>query len=82
MSHPVKVRFAPSPTGMLHIGGVRSALFNWLWARHNHGEFHLRIEDTDQSRFVAEAQPQIEESLAQLWFSRSAWSATTKSPNS
>ena len=46
----VRVRFAPSPTGYLHIGGVRTALFNWLFARHHHGKFILRIEDTDQSR--------------------------------
>ena len=44
---PVRVRFAPSPTGYLHIGGVRTALFNWLFARHYGGEFILRIEDTD-----------------------------------
>ena len=43
----VKVRFAPSPTGDLHIGGVRTALFNWLFARHHDGKFVLRIEDTD-----------------------------------
>jgi len=49
---PVRVRFAPSPTGYLHIGGVRTALFNWLFARHYGGEFILRIEDTDEKRFV------------------------------
>ena len=53
--HPVRVRFAPSPTGMLHIGGARTALFNWLYARHNGGKFILRIEDTDQSRNTQEA---------------------------
>jgi glutamyl-tRNA synthetase len=62
----VKVRFAPSPTGFLHIGGVRTALFNWLYARHAGGEFHLRIENTDTSREVAEATEQIKESLAWL----------------
>ncbi|MEA2006433.1 MAG: glutamate--tRNA ligase family protein, partial [Acidobacteriota bacterium] len=46
----VRVRFAPSPTGHLHIGAVRTALFNWLYARHNKGRFILRIEDTDFSR--------------------------------
>jgi len=46
----VVTRFAPSPTGFLHIGGARTALFNWLFARHHGGEFHLRIEDTDQAR--------------------------------
>ena len=49
MSVPVKVRFAPSPTGYLHIGGVRTALFNWLFARNHGGKFILRIEDTDLS---------------------------------
>ena len=51
----VRVRFAPSPTGFLHIGGVRTALFNWLFARHERGKFILRIEDTDQSRSTEEA---------------------------
>ncbi|MCC6626085.1 MAG: glutamate--tRNA ligase [Chloroflexi bacterium] len=49
---PVRVRFAPSPTGRLHVGGARTALFNWLYARHHGGSFLLRIEDTDQSRYV------------------------------
>jgi glutamyl-tRNA synthetase len=62
----VKVRFAPSPTGFLHIGGVRTALFNWLFARHLGGEFHLRIENTDTGREVAEATEQIKESLSWL----------------
>jgi glutamyl-tRNA synthetase len=48
---PARVRFAPSPTGFLHLGGLRTALFNWLYARHTGGQFILRIEDTDQSRF-------------------------------
>lgn len=52
MSDPVRVRFAPSPTGFLHIGGVRTALYNELFARHNNGKFILRIEDTDRKRFV------------------------------
>lgn len=51
----VKTRFAPSPTGMLHIGGARTALFSWLQARHHHGKFILRIEDTDRERSTAEA---------------------------
>jgi glutamyl-tRNA synthetase len=51
----VRVRFAPSPTGYLHIGGVRTALFNWLFARHNKGAFILRIEDTDRSRSTEES---------------------------
>jgi glutamyl-tRNA synthetase len=50
MSLPVRVRFAPSPTGFLHVGGARTALFNWLFARHQGGTFVLRIEDTDKSR--------------------------------
>jgi len=48
---PARVRFAPSPTGYLHLGGLRTALFNWLYARHTGGQFILRIEDTDQSRY-------------------------------
>ncbi len=51
----VRVRFAPSPTGALHIGGVRTALFNWLFARHHGGTFILRIEDTDQTRSTDES---------------------------
>ena len=52
MSDSVRVRFAPSPTGPLHIGGVRTALYNYLFARKMGGKFLLRIEDTDQARFV------------------------------
>jgi glutamyl-tRNA synthetase len=62
----VVVRFAPSPTGFLHIGGVHTALFNWLFARHEGGEFRLRIENTDTSREVAEATQQIQDSLSWL----------------
>lgn len=51
----VRTRFAPSPTGYMHIGGMRTALFNWLWARHNGGQFILRIDDTDQQRNIDEA---------------------------
>ncbi|HIJ60656.1 MAG TPA: glutamate--tRNA ligase, partial [Nitrospirae bacterium] len=51
---PVRVRFAPSPTGHLHIGGARTALFNWLFARNKKGVFILRIEDTDNSRSTKE----------------------------
>jgi glutamyl-tRNA synthetase len=61
-----RVRFAPSPTGFLHIGGVHTALFNWLFARHEGGDFHLRIENTDTSREVAEATGQIQGSLSWL----------------
>ena len=62
----VRVRFAPSPTGLLHIGGVRTALFNWLFARHAGGEFRLRIENTDTSREVEESVEQIQRSLRWL----------------
>src|SRR6202171_2972778 len=51
----IRVRFAPSPTGFLHIGGARTALFNWLLARHHGGTFRLRIEDTDRQRSTKEA---------------------------
>ena len=59
----VRVRFAPSPTGPLHIGGVRTALFNYLFAKKNNGTFILRIEDTDQARYVANAEQYITDSL-------------------
>ena len=62
----VRVRFAPSPTGYLHIGGARTALFNWLFARHEGGEFLLRIENTDVGREVAEATDQIQGTLSWL----------------
>jgi len=66
MSNQVRVRFAPSPTGPLHIGGVRTALFNYLFAKKQGGAFILRIEDTDQNRFVAGAEQYIVESLEWL----------------
>lgn len=66
MSQEVRVRFAPSPTGPLHIGGVRTALFNWLFARQNGGKMILRIEDTDSQRFVPGAEDYINEALAWL----------------
>ncbi len=66
MSKPVRVRFAPSPTGPLHIGGVRTALFNYLFAKKNNGVFYLRIEDTDQNRFVPGAEEYIFEALEWL----------------
>lgn len=59
----VRVRFAPSPTGALHMGGVRTALFNYLFAKKNHGDFILRIEDTDQHRFVSGAEDYIRRAL-------------------
>jgi glutamyl-tRNA synthetase len=61
-----RVRFAPSPTGYLHIGGVRTALFNWLWARKTGGAFVLRIEDTDQERSTAESRKVIIDALGWL----------------
>jgi len=66
MSKQVRVRFAPSPTGPLHIGGVRTALFNYLFAKKNNGVFYLRIEDTDQNRFVPGAEAYIFEALEWL----------------
>jgi glutamyl-tRNA synthetase len=59
MSDPVRVRFAPSPTGALHVGGVRTALFNWLFARKHEGVFVLRIEDTDEARSTEESRRSI-----------------------
>lgn len=66
MSKQVRVRFAPSPTGPLHIGGVRTALFNYLFAKKHSGTFYLRIEDTDQTRFVPGAEAYIFEALEWL----------------
>ena len=69
MSKPIRVRFAPSPTGPLHIGGVRTALFNYLFAKKHGGVFYLRIEDTDQNRFVPGAEEYILEALEWLGIS-------------
>ena len=65
MQHPakVRVRFAPSPTGGLHLGGVRTALFSYLYAKQHNGQFVLRIEDTDQTRFVEGAEQYINDTL-------------------
>ena len=63
MKSNVRVRFAPSPTGPLHIGGLRTALFNYLFAKQNNGEFILRIEDTDKNRFVEGAEQYIKDAL-------------------
>ncbi len=63
MSNQVRVRFAPSPTGLLHIGGLRTALYNYLYARKHNGVFILRIEDTDQNRFVEGAEQDIIRSM-------------------
>ena len=62
----VATRFAPSPTGALHIGGVRTALFNWLFSKNQKGTFHLRIEDTDKERSKDEHKIQIIKSLKWL----------------
>ncbi|MER3406772.1 MAG: glutamate--tRNA ligase, partial [Chloroflexota bacterium] len=62
----VRVRFAPSPTGELHVGGAHTALFNFLFARHNSGTFVLRIEDTDRKRLVPGATERIMEALRWL----------------
>ncbi len=66
MATPPRVRFAPSPTGYLHIGGARTALFNWLEARRDHGRFVLRIEDTDRERSTAESVQAILDGLRWL----------------
>ena len=66
MTQPARTRFAPSPTGYLHIGGARTAIFAWLYARHTGGQFILRIEDTDRKRFVPDALDKIIEGLRWL----------------
>jgi glutamyl-tRNA synthetase len=66
MNKPVVTRFAPSPTGYLHIGGARTALFNWLYARHTGGKYLLRIEDTDRERSTQAATDALIESLQWL----------------
>ena len=59
----IRTRFAPSPTGLLHVGGLRTALYNYIFAKQHNGEFILRIEDTDQNRKVDCAETKIIESL-------------------
>src|SRR5213079_919918 len=66
MSSEVRVRFAPSPTGYLHVGSARTALFNWLFARHHGGTFSLRIEDTDRARSRTEWVTGIQDALRWL----------------
>ena len=66
MAKLVKTRFAPSPTGMLHIGGAKIALFNYLFAKHHNGKFLLRIEDTDKERSTNEGKQEIIKSLKWL----------------
>ena len=65
----VKTRFAPSPTGFLHIGGARTALFNWLYAMNKNGRFYLRIEDTDKARSTDKAIKAIFDGLEWLGLS-------------
>ena len=69
MTTGIRTRFAPSPTGFLHIGGARTALFNWLYARHNGGEFVLRIEDTDQQRSTDESTKAILDAMTWMGLS-------------
>ena len=64
MSNEVRTRFAPSPTGGLHLGGVRTALYSYLYAKKHQGTFVLRVEDTDQTRFVEGAEQYIIDCLA------------------
>src|SRR3989338_4430678 len=66
MSSAIRTRFAPSPTGYLHIGGIRTALFSWLYARHHGGQFILRIEDTDKARSTGAATDLILEGMQWL----------------
>ena len=63
MTKKVRVRFAPSPTGPLHIGGLRTALFNYLFAKKHGGKFIVRVEDTDQNRYVDGSEKHIMDSL-------------------
>lgn len=82
MSREVRVRFAPSPTGPLHIGGVRTALYNYLFAKKTGGKFLLRIEDTDQNRFVPGAEEYIKDSLEWLGIApdESPWNPGSVAP--
>ena len=66
MTTEIRTRFAPSPTGFLHIGGARTALFSWLYARHSGGKFVLRIVDTDQERSTDEFTKAILDAMAWL----------------
>ena len=66
MADRVRVRYAPAPTGYLHVGGARTALYDWLYARHHGGSFVLRIEDTDRERSTDESVVAIQDSLRWL----------------
>jgi nondiscriminating glutamyl-tRNA synthetase len=59
----VRVRFAPSPTGHLHVGGARTAIFNWLFARHHNGRFIVRVEDTDVARSTRDSEQMVLDDL-------------------
>src|SRR3989344_4985113 len=75
---PVRTRFAPSPTGYMHVGGVRTALFAWLVAKQANGKFILRIEDTDRTRHVEESEKHIIDSLK--WLGNGRAYADTRTP--
>jgi len=62
----IRVRFAPSPTGYLHVGGLRTALFNYLFAKKNNGSFILRIEDTDRKRYIPGAQEDLLKTIKEV----------------
>ena len=66
MTEDIRVRYAPSPTGHLHIGNARTAIFNWLFARHYNGTFIIRIEDTDSARNIADGEKSQLDNLAWL----------------
>src|SRR5262245_19015724 len=66
MTAPVRVRFAPSPTGWLHVGGARTAYFNWLFARQHQGQLVIRVEDTDALRSTGESEKGVLDDLAWL----------------
>jgi glutamyl-tRNA synthetase len=66
IEQPARTRFAPSPTGYVHIGSMRTVIFEWLWAKHTNGQFILRIEDTDRNRYVEGAEAQLKESIRRM----------------
>ena len=85
MTKKVRTRFAPSPTGFLHIGGARTTLYNWLFARHHGGEFILRIEDTDEVRSTHDSVTAILDSIKWLglnWDEGPITETTDKGPHS
>mgnify|MGYP002734454644 CR=1 FL=1 len=77
MAKDIRVRYAPSPTGLLHIGNARTALFNYLYARHHGGTFIIRIEDTDRKRHVEDGERSQLENLR--WLGLSCWLTTSAS---